>query len=222
MICAIDHSTRHGRFKPPSFESLWDSSERAWTAPYLLRQRMGHLDPARSAGDPEGVRRAIQMQPKLHRYIKKMPRWLVGAARRVEQDYHGDASAIWSDRPSAVELQRRLSEFHGIGQKKAAMAVEILNRDLGVPVDGMAGSDVAVDVHVRRVFLRSRIADRDDRDHMITAARQLHPSRPGALDFPAWDIGRNWCHAGAPDCGHCPLTHVCPKDIERAAGVTSA
>ena len=54
-------------------------AERAWTAPYLLRQRMGHLDPARSAGDPEGVRRAIQMQPKLHRYIKKMPRWLVGA-----------------------------------------------------------------------------------------------------------------------------------------------
>ena len=76
------------------------------------------------------------MQPKLHRYIEKMPRWLVGAARRVEQDYHGDASAIWSDRPSAVELQRRLSEFHGIGQKKAAMAVEILNRDLRVPVDG--------------------------------------------------------------------------------------
>ena len=27
MIYAIDHSTRHGRFKPPSFESLWDSSE---------------------------------------------------------------------------------------------------------------------------------------------------------------------------------------------------
>ena len=26
MIYAIDHSTRHGRFKPPSFESLWDSS----------------------------------------------------------------------------------------------------------------------------------------------------------------------------------------------------
>ena len=27
MICATDHSTRHGRFKPPSFESLWDSSD---------------------------------------------------------------------------------------------------------------------------------------------------------------------------------------------------
>ena len=196
-------------------------AERAWIAPHLLRQRLGHLDPTRIVGDPEGVRRAIQMQPKLHRYIEKMPRWLVGAARRVKQDYRGDASAIWSDRPSAVELQRRLREFDGIGQKKAAMAVGILNRDLGVRIDRLDGGDVAVDVHVRRVFLRSRIAARDDRDHMITAARQLNPSRPGALDFPAWDVGREWCHAGTPDCGQCPLTHVCPKDIERAARVTS-
>ena len=29
MIYATDHSTRHGRFKPPSFESLWDSSDAA-------------------------------------------------------------------------------------------------------------------------------------------------------------------------------------------------
>ena len=33
MICVTDHSTRHGRFKPPSFESLWDSSDRGWTSP---------------------------------------------------------------------------------------------------------------------------------------------------------------------------------------------
>ena len=196
-------------------------AERAWIAPYLLRQRIGHLDPARIASNPEAVRRAVQMKPNLHRYVEKMPRWLVGMARRVQQHYGGDASAIWSDEPSAVELQWRLREFDGIGQKKAAMTVEILHRDLGVPIDRMAGGDVAVDVHVRRVFLRSRIADRDDRDHMITAARQLHPSQPGALDFPAWDVGRNWCHAGTPDCGQCPLTHVCPKDIERAARVTS-
>ena len=193
----------------------------AWIAPHLLRQRMGHLDPARIASDPEAIRRAMQMQPKLHRYVEKMPRWLVSAARRVQQSYRGDAVAIWSDQPSAMELQRRFREFDGIGQKKAAMAVGILNRNLGVRIDRMAGSDVAVDVHLRRVFLRSRLADRDDPDHMIAVARRLHPSRPGALDFPAWDVGRHWCHAGTPDCADCPLTHVCPKDIERAARVTS-
>ena len=159
-------------------------AERAWIAPHLLRQRMGHLDPAQIVSDPEAVRRAIQIQPNLHRYVDKMPRWLVSAACRVRQSYRGDASAIWSDRPSAMELQRRLREFVGIGQKKAAMAVEILHRDLGVPVVCMAGSDVAVDVHLRRVFRRSRLADRDDPDHLIAVARQLHPSRPGAFDSP--------------------------------------
>lgn len=101
----------------------------------------------------------------------------------------------------------------------SAMAVEILERDLGVPVRNLEQSDIAYDVHIRRVFLRARLADRDDRDHMITVARRLHPARPGALDLPTWLIGRGWCHPGVPDCASCPLTKVCPKEIERAAHV---
>ena len=85
----------------------------------------------------------------------------------------------------------------------------------------MEQSDIAYDVHIRRVFLRARLADRDDRDHMIAVARRLHPTRPGALDLPTWLIGRGWCHPGVPDCAMCPLTKVCPKEIERAAHVTS-
>ena len=135
--------------------------------------------------------------------------------------YGGDTAAIWSDHPSADLLQHRLAAFTGIGQKKAAMAVEILERDLGVAITNMERGDIAYDVHVRRVFLRTRIADRDDRDHMIAMARELHPARPGALDLPAWLIGRGWCHPGIPNCIGCPLTEVCPKDIERAAQVTS-
>ena len=57
MICATDHSTRHGRFKPPSFESLWDSSVSPSTRKLDLhgkraaygREQVGHLwlvDPA--------------------------------------------------------------------------------------------------------------------------------------------------------------------------------
>jgi uncharacterized HhH-GPD family protein len=196
-------------------------AERAWLAPYLLRQRLGHLDPARVAAEPEAVLIAIETPPKLHRYIVKMPSWLVQAAQRVMSHYNGDAGTIWSDNPSADELQRRFDAFTGVGQKKAAMAVEILERDLGVPIKNLQGSDVAYDVHLRRVFLRTRLADRDDRDHMIVVARELNPTRPGALDLPAWLIGRGWCHPGIPDCVACPLTEVCPKDIERAAFVTS-
>ncbi|WP_169948938.1 hypothetical protein [Microbispora sp. H11081] len=198
------------------------SAERAWQAPWHLRQRLGHLDPERIAADESAVLAAINSPPKLHRYTETMPRWLVLAARRVLTDYDGDAGAIWSDQPSADELQARLDAFVGIGQKKAAMAVEILERDLGVQIKNLERSDVAYDVHLRRVFLRTRLADRDDRDHMIAVARELHPTRPGELDLPSWLIGRGWCRPGVPNCVSCPLTHACPKDIERAAQVASA
>ena len=101
------------------------------------------------------------------------------------------------------------------------MAVEILERDLGVRIGALDRSDVAVDIHLRRVFLRTQLAERDHRDHMIEAARRLHPQRPGELDYPVWMTGRTWCAAGIPRCFDCPLTRVCPKDIERAATVSS-
>jgi uncharacterized HhH-GPD family protein len=197
------------------------AAERAWLGPYLLKRRLGHLDPQRIARDQGAVHAAVNKAPKLHRYVENIPRWLSLAGGRVVSEYGGDAKTIWSDEPTADELQRRFDAFTGIGQKKAAMAVEILERDLGVKVRDLHRSDIAYDVHLRRVFLRTRLADRDDRDHMISVARRLNPTRPGALDMPTWLIGRGWCHPGVPNCESCPLTTVCPKDIERAAVVTS-
>jgi endonuclease III len=191
-------------------------------APLLLRERLGHLDPARIASEEDAVRRAVQSPPTLHRYKNKVPGWIVLAARKVRATYGGDANTIWSDNPTAYDLQRRLEGFVGIGQKKAAMAVEILERELDIPIRRLEGSDIAYDVHIRRIFLRSRLADHDDPEHMIDVARRLYPARPGALDQPAWLIGRGWCHADTPECSTCPLTNVCPKDIARAADVTSA
>ena len=198
------------------------TAERAWLAPYLLKNRLGYLDPARIASNEGAVRAAVQRPPTLHRYVETIPRWLALAGQRVVNEYGGDAGRIWRDEPTAQELQSRFDAFIGIGQKKAAMAVEILERDLGVKIRDLHRSDVAFDVHLRRVFLRTRLADRDERNHMIGVARELNPSRPGELDLPTWLIGRGWCHPGTPNCGSCPLTIVCPKDIERAATVTSA
>lgn len=49
------------------------SAERAWIAPYLLRQRLGHLDPARIATSLDAVHAAVGQAPTLHRYVEKMP-----------------------------------------------------------------------------------------------------------------------------------------------------
>jgi hypothetical protein len=76
-------------------------AERAWIAPFLLKERLGHLDPEIIAHADVAVRDAVQQVPKLHRYVEKMPRWIVRAAQRVLDRYGGDASTIWSDRCGA-------------------------------------------------------------------------------------------------------------------------
>jgi uncharacterized HhH-GPD family protein len=197
-------------------------AERAWAAPYELGRRLGHLDPYRLRDDVAGIAKAVATPPMLQRFINTIPLWVASAARRVVHIYGGDAGLIWGDNPSADELERRLQAFDGIGQKKAAMAVEILERDLKVPIRELQQTDIAYDVHVRRVFLRTGLADRDDRDHMIDQGRRLHPIRPGAIDFPMWIVGRRWCRPGVPSCPECPLFDVCPRLVDRAAYVRGA
>jgi uncharacterized HhH-GPD family protein len=194
-------------------------AERIWSAPWLLRGRLGHLDPERLVADPEAVREAIARRPSLHRYVVNVPRWVVSAAQRVLDDHDGRAERLWDDEPTALELRARLERYDGISQKKAAMAVEILERDLQVPIRDLGGSDVAFDVHLRRVFLRSGLAELDDRAHMVDQARRAHPDRPGALDLPAWHVGRTWCRPRVPKCEECPLGEVCPRLLERSVGV---
>lgn len=102
------------------------------------------------------------------------------------------------------------------------MAVEILERDLHIPLGDLTGSDIGYDVHVRRVFLRTGLAQRDDVTEMVTTARALHPERPGELDNPAWDIGRRWCHPRKPECSRCPLVAACPRFVQRGNAVKGA
>lgn len=194
-------------------------AERAWALPYELRQRLGYFDPVTIAASGAAVAQAVQESPKLHRFVNLVPAWIVQAARIVVDQYVGDAGRLWGDTPTATELRRRLERFPGIAQKKAAMAVEILEHQLKVPLGELTGSDVAFDVHLRRVFLCTGIAQHDDVGEMVAAAQALYPERPGALDLPAWDIGRRWCHPRHPDCALCPLRVACPRLIERGSTV---
>lgn len=196
--------------------------EAAWEAPRQLRDRLGHWDVRRIATERDAVRAAFATRPALHRWVEVTADRVVDAAARIVANYHADTGLIWSDRPSAQEVRRRLESFNGIGQKKSAMAAEILERELNVPLRNLTGSDVAVDVHVRRVFLRSGLAARDDVEHIVAVARAAHPERPGELDYPAWEIGREWCRPTDPNCGDCPIGASCPQLIDRADGVRGA
>lgn len=186
-------------------------AERAWEAPYLLKRRLGHLDPARMRDSSAEVRAAVAQPPTLHRYTQLMSEAVVAAATRVCEQYGGDATAIWSGSPTTAEVDARLRQFRRIGPKKAAMAVEMLVTNFGVDLTEHAGTNVAYDVHVRRVFLRAGLVDHDSFEAITAVARRLHPERPGLLDLPTWLIGRRWCHPTQPQCADCALTEACAK-----------
>jgi hypothetical protein len=142
------------------FDQGINRARAAWAAPYLLRQRLGHLDPALMAAAPQRIEAAIQQPPQLLYFVTKTPAWVHAAAVRVLRDYGGDAGRIWADCPPAATLRSRLEAFDGIGGSKAAMAIEILARDLRVPVADLHGIDIDYDVHMR--LLGAGLAVHDD------------------------------------------------------------
>lgn len=189
-------------------------AERAWSGPFLMRERLGTLDVSYLAANPEAVRAAFQQAPMLHRFKETLPRWICSAAQRLLDEYGGDASAMWPRGSSVIEVTERLASFDGIGRKKAVMAVEILVRHFGIELEGRECGQVAYDVQVRRVFLRSGLADNDSREAIESAARAACPEAPGTLDLPAWLIGRETCRPKAPKCDECRIGDVCPRLVK--------
>jgi endonuclease III len=158
----------------------------------------------------------------LHRFKETIPRWIVSAGLKLADEHESDAARIWPPGDSVTEVRERLSAFDGIGRKKAVMAVEILTRHFGVALAGRECGQVAYDVHVRRVFLRSGLVDADTPEAIEEAARKASPAAPGTLDLPAWLIGRETCRPRAPKCDQCRLGLVCPRLTMRdAEGVGS-
>ena len=200
---------------------IYDQSQRAegaWRYPHILKNRLGHLSPRRIAD-----MRLIDLDNKFAEY-PRLRYWRMAsgrtlrAAEMVCSRYDADASNIWlRGQPSPKEIQARFEEFDGIGQKKASMAANILIRDLrrvSVPPSALAEIDVSYDRHIRRVFLRAGLTDVDEEAAVVRAARTHACDDPGALDLPAWVIGRRYCTNLSPKCQDCPINEQCAKRLQ--------
>jgi uncharacterized HhH-GPD family protein len=188
-------------------------AERAWSAPLRLKQRLGTLDPAYLVAHPAEVRKAVQAPPMLHRFKETLPEWIVSAAELLLAEYGGDASRIWPPSSSVTQVTERLMRFRGIGRKKAVMAAQLLVRHFGARLTGREAGQVAYDVHVRRVFLRSGLAEKDSVEAIEAAAARACPASPGTLDLAAWLVGRETCRPTDPDCEACRLAAVCERKV---------
>lgn len=109
-------------------------AERAWQIPFRFKQQLGNFEMGTLAALSEkDVHRLMTEPEQLHRFPDRMSRFFLSAIKRTANQYGGQASAIWANRPSSAEVVYRFLEFDGVGPKIATMAANILARDFKVP-----------------------------------------------------------------------------------------
>ena len=102
-------------------------ADRAWATPYNLAQRLGGFSVELIATHPERVHAAFLGPPAIHRFPNQTTDFVVEGARRVLDEYGGDAAAVWSDEPTARELQDRLVRFNRHLMIEAMSRAPVLN-----------------------------------------------------------------------------------------------
>lgn len=188
------------------------SWKKAWEIPYWIKNK-GLLDVTKlaSMSEPE-LEHLLESLPVKPRYGSKGGAQTLRDTTRLVMEFGGVAAAIWQDTsPSAVV--ETLKRIRYVGEGIASMVVRVLHDDWEMFRGQEQQIDVKADVHVMRVFKRTGLTPSESETEAVNAARRLSPEFPGALDWPAWDVGLTWCIAGTPKCEKCPLALVCPKHI---------
>jgi len=94
-------------------------AETAFAGPYKLRERLGHLDMARIADmDREALAEVFTQSPAVHRFTNKMVDTTQAVARRLADDYAGNAANLWAD-GDCKTVETRVKALPGFGPQKA-------------------------------------------------------------------------------------------------------
>jgi uncharacterized HhH-GPD family protein len=113
--------------------------QKAFSGPWDLRRRLGHLDARRiAATDPAELDRVFRERPALHRFPGSMAGKVQALCAFIAERYDGDASRIWQEAKDGKDLQARLLELPGFGEMKARTVLAVLAKRFGVSLPGMA------------------------------------------------------------------------------------
>ena len=111
--------------------------EWAFRGPHTLRERLGHVDPARLATMSEAEIVAVACEPPaIHRFPAVMARRIQALCRSLVAEWDGRADRLWADGPDGRTLARRLNALPGFGPEKTAIFVALLAKRFGVRPDG--------------------------------------------------------------------------------------
>ena len=133
--------------------------ERAFKAPYDLKQRLGgSLDPAAIAAmPPDDLAAVFGAKPALHRFPRSMAGRVQEVCAAVLDTYGGDTEAIWTTAADGKELLAHVKALPGFGDQKARIFLALLGKQLGVRPTGW---DTAAGVYGEAGSFRS-VADID-------------------------------------------------------------
>ncbi|MDD9883919.1 MAG: iron-sulfur cluster loop [Gammaproteobacteria bacterium] len=203
-------------------------AEKAWAAPYKLKQRIGcfsfsHLRQLKQKGWKKYLGPQKGDPEKIHRFWKTvMPDCLHSAVQIIDKYSNncGKAQYMWTgDNLRGKDVVDRFKEIRGVGDKIANMAVRILVTRFEQPIE-TASIDISVDRHIARVVRRLGLIGKNtpksqEKKVIVDKARELHPDFPALIDLPIFIIGRNYCHETNPNCGDCPMTKLCDHALHK-------
>lgn len=189
-------------------------AERAWTIPFAIKETLQTFEVDDLAGVSVQEYKRIFREKSLHRFNDDMAEIFYSGVQDIKEKHNGDASRIWSSKPSSAKVVYEFLQFKGCGKKIATMAANLLATQFRIPFADYYSIDISPDVHVLRVMSRTGLVSRDAcLEAVIYRARELNPEFPGVIDFSCWEIGRTWCRPRNPNCDECVIGSVCKKVI---------
>jgi uncharacterized HhH-GPD family protein len=113
--------------------------QKAFSGPWDIRQRLGHLDAKRIAAmDPAQLDRVFRERPAIHRFPGSMAGKVQALCAAIAERYDGDASRIWREAKDGRDLQARLLDLPGFGEMKVRTVLSVLAKRYGVSLPGLA------------------------------------------------------------------------------------
>ena len=112
--------------------------EKAFAGPHVIATRMGGtFDVAAIAAlDVDDFVAVCAEKPAVHRFPGSMGTRVHEVARRLVEDYDGDAVNLWREAPDGAALKQAVAGLPGFGDQKASIMVALLGKRWGVRPEG--------------------------------------------------------------------------------------
>lgn len=106
------------------------SVQKAFSGPYVLRERLGSLDAATLAeADLEPI---FRQRPAIHRFPGSMARRVHDLAVYIRDEYDGHAERVWTNAANGDQLRASLGALPGFGEMKIKALGSVLAKRFGV------------------------------------------------------------------------------------------